>query len=277
MAEPVCEGAPASNRTTHINGGGNSLHGRHGLHSCVTYCVCPMALGVQMSANPSRRKVVPSHAKAMSRIHDRLLSLGSAANKRAVISDKTLAAVFAEVSDEGALVRVADELQAIARLYGRAADVVARRCQPKSKVTALREKASQSPHLSGPEQLDQMHLEALAARRALVEAGEVVGSEKFAELLGVTRQALSKAVGANRMFFIQVDGRRYYPRFFADPGLDRNKLEECCRALQDLPGGEKWVFFTLPKGSLGGATPLDALRQGKYAQVLTAARGFAQR
>lgn len=230
-----------------------------------------------MSADPPRRKAVRPHADAALNVHGKLLSLARASSKHAAITDKTLGTIFADITGERAQAYLVEELQAMAQLYGRDGSVLAGRCQPKSRVNAQRKDASQSSHLSPTDLLDQMHQEAIVARRLLVAAGDVVGSERIAELLGVTRQALSKAVGANRMFFIQVDGWRYYPRFFADPGLDRNKLEECCRALQDLPGGEKWTFFKLPKGSLDGATPLDALKQGKYAQVLTAARGFAQR
>lgn len=73
------------------------------------------------------------------------------------------------------------------------------------------------------------------------------------------------------------ESARPYPSFYLDSRVDRRKLERVSKALGALPGWEKWRFFTTPKGSLAGLTPLDALKNGKYAEVLTAAAGFAER
>jgi hypothetical protein len=79
------------------------------------------------------------------------------------------------------------------------------------------------------------------------------------------------------MFTVEVDGDRLYPAFFADPELDRQQLETVAKELRELPGWSKWQFFTTPKASLGGRTPLDALKTGKLQEVRRAAVGFAER
>jgi hypothetical protein len=47
------------------------------------------------------------------------------------------------------------------------------------------------------------------------------------------------------------------------------------KRLGKLPGWSKWQFFTTRKGSLGGATPLDALKRGQFDDVEAAAEAFA--
>jgi hypothetical protein len=111
--------------------------------------------------------------------------------------------------------------------------------------------------------------EHLVASKQLLEPAEMWG------LLGITRQALSKAVGDNRLFVLEVGGGQYYPAFFADPGVERKALGKVAKRLGKLPGWSKWQFFTTGKGSLGGATPLDALKRGQVDQVEAAAEAFA--
>ncbi|MHB1077181.1 hypothetical protein [Thiobacillus sp.] len=111
----------------------------------------------------------------------------------------------------------------------------------------------------------------LVARKAVIPSG------KLTDALGITRQALSKAVQANRIFSVEVGGENYYPGFFADPAIERRKLERVSKTLGGLDGWQKWQFFTTPKASLGGVTPLEALKRGRYEKVVTAATGFAER
>jgi hypothetical protein len=131
------------------------------------------------------------------------------------------------------------------------------------------------------EEVDQLAV--AASRKAvghlaeLVERGELLEPAQFADRLSWTRQALSKALTARRVFFVEVQGARYYPAFFADTRYERRHLEAVSRALGDLPGATKLMFLTTPKGSLGGLTSLQALAKGKPADVMRAAEGFAQR
>lgn len=47
--------------------------------------------------------------------------------------------------------------------------------------------------------------------------------------------------------------------------------------LGDLPIGSRLQFYTQPRGSLSGLTPIQALRAGKVADVRRAAEGFRER
>jgi len=118
---------------------------------------------------------------------------------------------------------------------------------------------------------------AAQAMQRLVDEGQLVSPAAFAEGLHFTRQALSKALKARRVFYVDVQGRRHFPAFFLDGRYERRQLEDVCRALGDLPGASKLQFFLTRKASLQGATPLDALASGQFARVRAAAAGFAER
>jgi hypothetical protein len=113
--------------------------------------------------------------------------------------------------------------------------------------------------------------------RALIAEGELLPSARFAEQLGVTRQALSKAVVAERLFFLELGAERYFPAFFLDPIYERRQLEQISKCLGELPGASKLQFFSTQKASLGGQSPLQALAQGKFFKVKATATGFAER
>lgn len=118
---------------------------------------------------------------------------------------------------------------------------------------------------------------AQAAMQAMVDRQDLVDPAAFVERRNVTRQALSKALKAHRVFYVEVQGRRYFPRFFVDPTLERRQVEDVSKALGELPGASKLQFFTTGKGSLAGKTPLEALADGQYSRVRAAAQGFAER
>lgn len=128
-----------------------------------------------------------------------------------------------------------------------------------------------------PRALDDLRAQARAARESVVSMKQVLPSSELTSRLGITRQALNKAVHAHRIFSIEQSGVIYYPAFYADPHLDRAKLERVTKALGHLNGWDKWQFFTRPKASLGDLSPLAALRDGRFAQVLTAAAAFTER
>ena len=118
---------------------------------------------------------------------------------------------------------------------------------------------------------------AVAAMRKMVQEHALLDSGQFIERRNVTRQALSKALSANRVFYVELDGHRYFPGFFADTRLERKQVEQVSKALGDLPGASKLQFFLTKKASLGGKTPIDALASGQYSRVRVAARGFLER
>jgi hypothetical protein len=110
----------------------------------------------------------------------------------------------------------------------------------------------------------------------LIKMQELLDSSNFTKRLNWTRQALSKALRANRVFFLEARGDRYFPAFFTDPLHERRHLEAVSRMLGDVPGGGKWLFFTTPKGSLSGLTPIQALDKGQLVAVKAAAERFTQ-
>lgn len=120
--------------------------------------------------------------------------------------------------------------------------------------------------------------QAAAARAQALAAGLLLTAADFQRALGITRQAISKAVNTWRMFYLDgPSGRQLYPAFFADASLDRRAIESVSEALGEMPGPSKWQFFTTPRASLGGKTPLEAMTQGGLAKVLLAAAAFRER
>lgn len=79
------------------------------------------------------------------------------------------------------------------------------------------------------------------------DAPHLVGADELARSMGWSAGSVAKAVSAGT------------------------------RLLNDLDSFTKWQFLGGGKGILGGATPLEALRDGKLRQVKVAAEGFAER
>lgn len=116
-----------------------------------------------------------------------------------------------------------------------------------------------------------------SAIERLVADGTLIESATFAERMGWTRQALSKALAAKRVFCFEHGGARYFPVLYLDDSLDRGALHKVSKALGHLPPGAKLQFFETPKVSLGQRTPVEALKAGKLADVVTAAESYAHR
>ncbi|WP_241025875.1 hypothetical protein [Burkholderia sp. Tr-20390] len=116
-----------------------------------------------------------------------------------------------------------------------------------------------------------------AERRTLVADGKLLPAAQIWAGLGMTRQALSKAVASGRIFTVDVGAAQYYPAFYLAGDIDRKTLGKVTQCLGGLPGWSKWQFFTTPKASLGNVTPLVALSRGKVDEVERAATAFAER
>lgn len=124
-------------------------------------------------------------------------------------------------------------------------------------------------------QLDQQSLD---YRQWQLEEGLLLTSANFLAPLGISRQALSKAVKEHRMFFVDgPSGSQLYPAFFVTDKQKRRLLEKVARALGDLPGPSKWQFFITPKISLGGRSPVMAVNDGDIDRVMAAAAAFRGR
>jgi hypothetical protein len=114
-------------------------------------------------------------------------------------------------------------------------------------------------------------------RTKLEKTGELIDSSSLADRMGLTRQAINKAVTDRRMFALDGEsGKKLYPAFFSDDGIDRRKLQAVSKALGHLAGSSKWQFFTNPRLSLGKQTPIEALRRGKFDEVMVAAAAFRE-
>ena len=105
----------------------------------------------------------------------------------------------------------------------------------------------------------------------------LVDEAEFKKSLKLPAGSIGKAVAAGALFVVKQNGQRLYPSFFTDPTLKRRQLIAVTRLLNDLDGFAKWQFFVTGKGSLGGLTPLEALRQGNLRQVKATAQGAAER
>lgn len=105
----------------------------------------------------------------------------------------------------------------------------------------------------------------------------LVGEAEFAQSLNWSPASVTRAVAHGALFVVSQGGQQLYPSFFADTTLKRRQLIAITRLLKDLDGFTKWQFFVGGKGSLGGLTPLAALRLGKLRQVKASAEGFAER
>jgi hypothetical protein len=112
-------------------------------------------------------------------------------------------------------------------------------------------------------------------REQQIASGELLTSAELSARLSISVAALTAAVKAKRMFFLKGPrGRNIYPAFFADKSQDRKVLECISKQLGDLPAASKYFFFTSPRTSLGGKSPLQALAKGQVDAVLKAAAAF---
>jgi hypothetical protein len=118
--------------------------------------------------------------------------------------------------------------------------------------------------------------EAKANRRRLVKSGELLTSATRQAALSMSRQAVSLATRDERFFKVEVDGKSYYPAFFAREEIDRRAIEAISKELGSLPGWTKWDFFTAPREMLWGLSALKALAKGKVERVRKVAARFVE-
>lgn len=149
-----------------------------------------------------------------------------------------------------------------------------------ASIRAAEEEAPSSLPVSVEEQkenddfMNQMRDQSLSARLNDIASKKLLTSGEIADRLHLKPAAVTAAVRSHRMFALAGPGGKYYPAFFADEKYDRNVLEEICKALGEVSGGSKWEFFTGPRQSLNGKTPLDAVAKGNVKEVLATAAAF---
>ena len=118
--------------------------------------------------------------------------------------------------------------------------------------------------------------QALVARRAPVQSGQLLSPAHLQEALTLIRQAVNAATRAGRLFTVKVEGQPYFPAFYVNGRVERSVLEDISELLGQLPGWTKWHFLTSRRGALGNLSPLDLLREGKAVEVRRVARAFAE-
>lgn len=124
----------------------------------------------------------------------------------------------------------------------------------------------------------QLENDAMVRRAALHAQGQLLDSAGLCARLGISRQALSKAVRDKRMFRVDGSGgAHWYPGFFVAGRAHRRDIEQVSMQLGDLPGDVKWHFFTTPKYSLEERTPLEALNRGEVERVMRSAAEYRER
>lgn len=102
----------------------------------------------------------------------------------------------------------------------------------------------------------------------MIATGELISTTDLAKKLGISRQALNKGQKSGRYFALQ-SGRSddYYPAFFADLKLRNNGLFDVMDILHEVGPWERLMFVSSPSFRLGRRSPLEALREGRPADV----------
>ena len=114
-------------------------------------------------------------------------------------------------------------------------------------------------------------------QQMLEAAGGALSSERVAEVLGISRQAVDKRRASNQLLALTQGKRGYsYPSFQFEDGTTINGLEKVLGELKDLDPWMQMVFFTTPNERLGGKTPLEKLRKDLVSDVVAAASGYGE-
>lgn len=112
---------------------------------------------------------------------------------------------------------------------------------------------------------------------ALILEGGLLPCPDFQKKMGwQSSRTVDRSIASGRVFYLMHGSERYFPWFFADQTYNRRHVVEVTRALGSLPGGSKLQFFLMPKGSLGGICPLEALTTGRISKVVDVAHAFAE-
>jgi len=133
------------------------------------------------------------------------------------------------------------------------------------------ELASEDPLVAA--KLRGLHLR----QQMLKTAGGALTSEKVAEVLNISRQAVDKRRASNQLLALTQGRRGYsYPGFQFDEGKTLKGMEHVLGKLDALDPWMQLNFFTQGNERLGGSTPIEALRAGKIDDVVVAASGYGE-
>jgi len=149
--------------------------------------------------------------------------------------------------------------------------------QYEAAITAAAEFASIC-HARSPDDgidLDAYRRDELRRRHQLVANGELVRGSVISAFLGGPQELLF-ALSRWRVFWLEVDGERFFPAFLLDPELDLGQLAKVMRKLKTVEPWATYAFLTTPRSSIGDVTPIEALKRRMFTQVKECAEGFAQ-
>ena len=103
--------------------------------------------------------------------------------------------------------------------------------------------------------------------RRSVTRKDFMDAKKFKAARRLSTSGLNAAVRSGRIFFVESDGCRYYPSFLVDHHIDKKCIEAAIKTLSMCKGTEKWLYLTTSNPSLGGLSPVEAIRNGSFDKV----------
>ena len=114
-------------------------------------------------------------------------------------------------------------------------------------------------------------------QQMLKTSGGSLTSEKVAEVLNISRQAVDKRRASNQLLALTQGRRGYsYPSFQFEEGKTLKGLEDVLASLTVIDPWMQLNFFTSPNERLGGSTPIEALRKGRAGEVARLASGYGE-
>ncbi|CAD6543382.1 hypothetical protein [Paraburkholderia metrosideri] len=116
----------------------------------------------------------------------------------------------------------------------------------------------------------------ISERYTLVREGRLLLVSDYCKATGITEANLNRSLGARKIFSVELKRKKYVPAFFLSPMIRREDFAKVIRRLGETSGWGTWDFFTTPKATLGGATPLQFLAIKRVKPVLMAAAEFAK-
>ncbi|HJX84625.1 MAG TPA: hypothetical protein VJ723_09800, partial [Candidatus Angelobacter sp.] len=114
-------------------------------------------------------------------------------------------------------------------------------------------------------------------QQMLKTSGGALTSEKVAEVLNISRQAVDKRRASNQLLALTQGRRGYsYPSFQFHEGKTLKGLEDVLKQLSALDPWMQLNFFTSPNERLDRSTPIEALRDRKVDDVVRVASGYGE-
>jgi hypothetical protein len=124
-------------------------------------------------------------------------------------------------------------------------------------------------HLRRDDPLARARLRGLRAKQRLLNAeGGVVSGQAFADLVGVSRQAIDKRRRNGTLIGLSLGKKGYYYPVWQ---ADIDGLKPVLAALREYGSWTQAIFMLTANSWLGGETPLAMLRHGEIGAVVDAA------